>query len=190
MGDEQGSKALVEPGSGEPVGLLHPGYKAVPGPKGCHKEQTQAHTGDNIRIHHGDVVDGEQRIAPAALHIVKADGSEGACHSSNESGQHRNQQGGVDALHDQPILEELYVPFQGEALPYRAAVARIKGEDDQQQDGGVQKQKHQSHEQAAAEGIFLVHSSIASSSPSPKRFITYMQMMTMTIITRAMALPR
>ena len=61
---------------------------------------------------------------------------------------------------------------------------------DNQQDGGVEEQKHQEHEDPASDTALFFHSTTACSSPSPKRFIIHMQTMTMIIIIRAMALPR
>ena len=44
--------------------------------------------------------------------------------------------------------------------------------------------------EAVADAMILFHSITACSSPSPKWFMTHMQTTTMTIITRAIALPR
>ena len=58
--------------------------------------------------------------------------------------------------------------------------------------GAYRKKKDQEHEQPVEETVFLLqaHSITACSSPSPKWFMTHMQAITMSIITRAMALPR
>ena len=87
--------------------------------------------------------------------------------------------------------EELRVPMEGEALPDHVAVAGVKGKDDQQHDGRVEEHEHQRHKQAVQKRIIiLLHIITACSSPSPKRFMTTMQMTTITIITREMAAPR
>ena len=86
--------------------------------------------------------------------------------------------------------EELRVPMEGEALPDHVAVAGVKGKDDQQHDGRVEEHEHQRHKQAVQKRIVLLHIITACSSPSPKRFMTTMQMTTITIITREMAAPR
>ena len=86
--------------------------------------------------------------------------------------------------------EELRVPMEGEALPDHVAVAGVKGKDDQQHDGRIEEHEHQRHKQAVQKRIVLLHIITACSSPSPKRFMTTMQMTTITIITREMAAPR
>ena len=83
--------------------------KAKGKPEG-NKKQHQGNTGDDIRVHHGDVVDGHQRIPDPAAHGVKADGGEGSGHSGDDGCQQGHQQGGVHALHDDPVAEELRVP--------------------------------------------------------------------------------
>ncbi len=56
------------------------------------------------------------------------------------------------------------------------------------QNGGVEEQKDQRHEEAAEERRRVsAHSITACSSPSPKRFMIDIQTTTITIITRAMA---
>ena len=80
--------------------------------------------------------------------------------------------------------------MEGEALPDHVAVAGVKGKDDQQHDRGVEEHEHQRHKQAVQKRIILLHIITACSSPSPKRFMTTMQMTTITIITREMAAPR
>ena len=57
-------------------------------------------------------------------------------------------------------------------------------------DGGVEEHEHQHHKQAVQRRMLsLFHIITACSSPSPKRFMTTMQMTTITIITREMAAP-
>ena len=190
MGDEQRAEA-----QGQAGGQLHKVLRAVEpgrevGPEGekRHKEQTHGDAGDDIGVHHGDVVDGVQHAAGAPAEAEKADGREGAGGGGDGGGQQGDQQGGVHALHDEPVRKELLIPVQGKTAPDDVAVALVEGKDDEQEDGGVQEQKHQGHEKAVEGGI-LSHSITACSSPSPKRFMTHMQTTTMTIITREMAAP-
>ena len=67
----------------------------------------------------------------------------------------------------------------------------IEREDNQQNNRSVEKQEYQNHEYPVKQRIVpFIHSITACSSPSPKRFITTMQITTMTIMTREMAAPR
>ena len=191
MGDEQCPEAHGQVG-GEPEQpqRVEPGGEAAPTAEKRHEQQAHGNAGDDIRVHHGDVVDGHQRIPDPAAHGVKADGGEGPGHGSDDGGQQGHQQGGVYTLHDDPVAEELCVPMEGEALPDHVAVAGVKGKDDQQHDGRIEEHEHQRHKQAVQKRIVLLHIITACSSPSPKRFMTTMQMTTITIITREMAAPR
>ena len=191
MGDEQCPEAHGQVG-GEPEQpqRVEPGGEAAPTAEKRHEQQAHGNTGDDIRVHHGDVVDGHQRIPDPAAHGIEADGGEGPGHGGDHGGQQGDQQGSIHALHDEPVAEQLGVPVQGKALPDHVAVACVEGKDDQQDDGGVEKHEHQHHKQAAEKRIVLFHIITACSSPSPKRFMTTMQMTTITIITREMAAPR
>ena len=191
MGNEQRAEAQCQPG-----GQFHQTLYAVkplgdiaPVLEEGGEEQAQRNTGDNIGVHHGDVVHRQQGIAGASAHAVQADGGKGAGDGGDHGGQQGNQQRGIHAFHDNAVLEQLFVPVQREALPDHAALTGVEGEDDQKKDGGVQEQEHQSHKQASG-GVILFHSIIASSSPSPKWFITTMQATTTTIMTMEMAAPR
>ena len=199
MGNEQGAKAQGQLVEGDPVLGAEEvndepivGGQVVPAAEGGHKEQAHGHTGDDVGVHHGNVVDGEQRLPELPAHGVQANGAEGAHHRGNEGGQHRHQQGVVHTLDNQLILEQLGIPPQGEALPHHAGVCGVEGVENEQQNGGIEEEEHHTDEDAVAQAVFLVqtHSITACSSPSPKRFIIHMQATTMTIITRAMAEPR
>ena len=111
MGDEQRPKAHGQVG-GEPEQpqRVEPGGEAAPTAEKRYEQQAHGNTGDDIRVHHGDVVDGHQRIPDPAAHGVKADGGEGPGHSGDDGCQQGHQQGGVHALHDDPVAEELRVP--------------------------------------------------------------------------------
>ena len=123
-------------------------------------------------------------------HGVQADGGEGARHGSDDRRQDGDCQGGVEGVQDQVIPKQLPIPVQGKAGPYRAAAGVVEGKDDEYQNGGVKEHKDQRHGEAAEERGGTAHSITACSSPSPKRFITDMQMTTITIITSATAEPR
>ena len=190
MGDQQGAEAHGQPG-GEPeqAQRVEPGRKAAPAVEESDEQQAQGYAGDDVRVHHGDVVHGHQRLPDLAAHGVEADGGKGSGHGGDHGGQQRHQQGGVYALHNEPVVQQLAVPFQREALPDHVALACVEGKNDEQDDGRVQKHEHQHHKQAVQERIVLVHIITACSSPSPKRFMTTMQMTTMIIITREIAAP-
>ena len=87
------------------------------------------------------------------------------------------------------VLEELEIPVQREPAPHGVALGVIKGEDDEHENGGVEEEKHDEDKKSGEDTIFL-HSSTASPSPSPKRFISPMLNRTMIIMTREMAEPR
>ena len=86
-------------------------------------------------------------------------------------------------------MEQLCIPVKGKAFPDHVAVAGIEGKDDQQHDGRIEEQKRKQHEQAVKKRIVLFHIITACSSPSPKRFITAMQITTIIIMTREIAAP-
>ena len=192
MGDEQGAEAHVEP-DGETDQALNgvdpPGEIRPAGEEG-HKQQTQAHAGDDVRIGHGDAVDGHQGPPPALFHVEQAHGGHGPRCRGDHRGQQGHQQGGPQRAGDGPVPDQLLVPAQGKALPHGAAAGVVEGEDDQHEDGRVEKQEDQRHENAVEAAAFPAHSITACSSPSPKRFITAMHTTTMTIITSATAEPR
>ena len=170
---------------------VDPPGKAAPPVEEHHKQQRQADAGDNIGVHHGDVVHRHQRVPPSAAHGVKADGGKGARDGGDHRGQQAHQQRDVHAAHDDLVVEQLSVPVEGEALPHAGAGALVKGENNQDKDGRIQEQRHQRHQKAVEKpvGLLSLHSITACSSPSPKRFITSMHTTTMIIITRLMAAP-
>ena len=169
---------------------IHPPGESAPAVEEHHEQQAQADAGDDIRIHHGDVVDGVHRRTTAAAHGVQADGGEGAGDGRHDGGQQRHQQRGIDAVHNEPVGEKGLVPLQGEALPHAGAGTGVEGKDDQDDDGCIEKQEHQRHQQPVAKAILgAAHSFTACSSPSPKRFITSIHTSTMIIITSEMAAP-
>ena len=197
MGNEHGAEAQGELREGNAIlGAEeidnHPvvGGKFIPQAKHRHKQHAQGDSRDNIRIHHGDVVHIQQHGAGTPAHGVEAHRGEGSRSSGNHGSQGRHQQSGVDALDNGPVMEQLLIPAQGEALPHHVAVAGVEGKYNHQQDRGIQEQENQPHEDPAAQTAFFFHRTTACSSPSPKRFIIHMQMMTITIITSAMALPK
>ena len=191
MGDKQRAEAHGQPGGqlDKALQAVEPDGKVAPEVEKRHKEQTQGHAGDDVGIHHGDVVDGHQRVPDAPAHGIKTDGGKGAGYGGDDGREQGDQKRGIDALHDQPVPEELFIPLQGETLPDGIAVAGVEGKDDEQHDGSVQKDEHQSHEHTAEKGIGPFHSITACSSPSPKRFITTMHTTTISIITSEMAAP-
>ena len=191
MGDEQRPEAHGQVG-GEPEQpqRVEPGGEAAPTAEKRHEQQAHGNTGDDIRVHHGDVVDGHQGVTNFAAHGIEADGGEGAGHGGDEGGQDGDGERRTQGAQNFAVLEQLPVPVQGEAGPDGAALAAVEGEYDQYENGGVQKEEDQGHEQAASDTAFVSHSMTAVSSPSPNRFMTTMQMTTITIITREMAAPR
>lgn len=130
-----------------------------------------------------------QGRAPPPPHTGQANGCKGARHSGNQRGKHGYQQRGIDTLHNEAVLEQLRIPVQGEALPHRAAVAGIEGEDDENENRRIQEYEYQRHEDAVSQQMLPFHSITACSSPSPKRFITSIHTTTMAIITSAIAAP-
>ena len=72
---------------------------------------------------------------------AKATGSGGAGDGGNHRGQQTYQQGGVYASHDEPVVEQLSVPVEGEALPHGGAVSLVEGKDDEHHDGNVKEEE-------------------------------------------------
>ena len=156
MGQQQGGKAQHQP-----VGQLHraldgvePPGEGPPALKEGHEKQAQGYAGDDVGVHHGDVVHREQGVPLFPAQAVQADGGKGARRGGDGGGQQRNQQGGVDALHNQPVLEQLIVPVEGEPPPHGAAVPGVEGEHDEQENGQIQKQEGQADKEAAADTVF------------------------------------
>ena len=191
MGNQQGSKAQGQPlgEDNEALDAVEPHGKVPPEGEKGHEKQAHGHAGYNIGVHHGDVVHRVQNRPGPPPEAVKPDGGKGARRGGDGRGQQGDQQRGVHAAHDEPVLEEGFVPVQGKAGPDDVAVALIKGKDNQQKNGRVEEQEDQGHQGPAAQAVLSFHSITACSSPSPKRFMTTMQTTTMTIITREMAAP-
>ena len=155
-----------------------------------YEQQHQAHAGDDVGIGHGDVVDGHKQVPGPPLHGVEADSRRRAQDRGNQRRQHRHREGGAESAEDLLVLEQLLIPMQGEAGPDRAALGVVEGEDDQHGNGQVQKQEHQYIEYLGDNRIPILHHIItAPSSPSPKRFIMSMAIITSSSIIREMALP-
>ena len=190
VGDEQGGEAQGEPGGQHQQGLdrVEPEGEVLPQGEEGHEKQAHGNAGDDVGVHHGDVVYCGEGVPGAPAQAVEADGGKGAGDGGDHRGQQRHQKGGVEASHDDPVLKQLPVPVEGKAPPDYVTVILVEGEDDEQNDGGVEKEEDQERKKTAEGGVFL-HSTTACSSPSPKRFITHIQSTTMTIITRAMAAP-
>ena len=135
MGNEECAEAHGEPWQAdEGLDGVAPGGEIVPVVEKGHEQKAHGNAGDDISVHHGDVVHGVEHIALPAAHGEKADGGEGAGKGGDDGRQQGHQQGGIHALHDEPVLEQLAVPRQGEALPHGAAVAGVEGEDNEQED--------------------------------------------------------
>ena len=189
MGQQQCTEAKIDVLL-HPEGILRlvePDGKGLPQAEKGHEQQTHGDAGDDLRIHDGNVVHRHQGRAPP--HTGQANGCKGARHSGNQRGKHGYQQRGIDTLHNEAVLEQLRIPVQGEALPHRAAVAGIEGEDDENENRRIQEYEYQRHEDAVSQQMLPFHSITACSSPSPKRFITSIHTTTMAIITSAIAAP-
>ena len=193
MGDQQRAKA-----HGQPLGQydhalprVDPCGNGAPAVKHYHEQQAQTYARDNIGVHHGDVVHRRQGIACLAAHTVEADGGKRTAHGGDDGGKEGDKQRNIHAVHNETVVQKLGIPVEREALPHGGAVSFVEGENNQDEDGGIEEQTHQQHQQAIARVVLLTsdHSITACSSPSPKRFITSMQMTTTAIITKEMAAP-
>ena len=102
-----------------------------------HKQQHQAHAGDDVGIGHRDVIDGHEQMAGLAPHGVEANGRRRAQHGGDNRRQHGHGQCGAEGREDLLVLKQLLVPMQGKARPDGAALGIIEGEDDQHSDGQV-----------------------------------------------------
>ena len=191
MGNQQRAEAQGQPG-GKLYKMLHavePVGEITPESKKGYKEQAHRHTGDNISIHHGNIVHRVQKIPLPPPETVEPDSGEGPGKCGNRRGKQGHQQGCVDAPEDQPIMQQLPVPVQGKAGPDDIAVPGVEGKDNQQKNRRVEKHEHQGGKHPAQGRIPAFHSITACSSPSPKRFMTTIHTTTITIITREMAAP-
>ena len=153
------------------------------------EQEHHRHAGNDIRVGQGDVVHGQADPPAPAAHAEKTDGGGGAQQGGDDRRQHREDQGGAQSPQQAGILKELQIPLEGKALPDPVAPPGVKGEDDEQGDGGVEEQVYQNGKDPGRNPA-LAHRTATPSSPSPKRFMTAMHTRTMTIITRAMAEPR
>ena len=170
MGQQEGAEPQGQAG-GELHGALHavePPGEAPPALEEGHKEQAQAHAGDDVGIHHGDVVDHQDGVPLPAAEAVEADGGEGPGGGGDHRGQEAHQQGHVEALHDEPVLEELPVPVEREAPPHGAGIPSVEGEDDEQDDGQVQEEEHQADQKAAPGAVSFFHLNALLSLPCGK----------------------
>ena len=71
-----------------------------------------------------------------AAEVVDADGCGGAEHRGEQRGEHRDNQGVAQRVHDRLAAEQLAVPFEREALPH-GGVAVVERHDAHHRDGGV-----------------------------------------------------
>ena len=144
MGQQQGAEAQHQPfrqlervSSEGQLQSVEPLGEGPPALEEGHEEQAQGHAGDDVGVHHGDIVHRQQGVPLPPAQAVQPDGGEGARRRGDGGGQEGDQQSGVDALHDQPVLEQFPIPMEGEALPHSAGIPCVEGEDHQQEDGGV-----------------------------------------------------
>ena len=155
VGQEQRPKAQCQPvREGRRAA---PPYKPPPKLEGRHKEQAQRHARHNVRVHHGDVVHRQENVPPPLGEAVEPNGGEGPGGGGDDCRQQGDEEGHIDTLDDEAVLEQGGVPVEGEALPHRAGIPGVEGEDDQQEDGGVQEEKHQGNHQAAAHAVLVFH---------------------------------
>ena len=129
-----------------------------------------------------------QNGAGTAFHGEETDGCQSAEHSGNDGGQQSNAQGNAKGVDNGFILKQICIPMQRESGPYHAVFRIIKRKNDQHQDRRIQENINQNIINSG-DSESSVHSSTASSSPSPKRFMIPMQISTTIIIIREIALP-
>ena len=154
-----------------------------------YEKEHQRHTGNDLRVHVGDQGDVHDELAGYAVHIIDADGGGGAKDGGYHRCDQRHEQGVEQAGHDRFVVEQLGVPVQGKAGPYGAAFGRIKGIDDQNADGNIQKQEDDRRVDLGKCKLFH-HISTPSMSSSSRELVMLMQSRMNTISTIDIAAPR
>ena len=111
-------------------------------PRCEHEQQHQGDTGNDVRVHHGDVGDGHHRAAqPLGTHYVDAHRRQGADDRGQHCGQHGEHQGVAEGLQRAVVAEDLPVPFQGETLHLRRGIAAVEGDEHHHDERRVQEQE-------------------------------------------------
>ncbi|VTR67980.1 hypothetical protein DESC_660107 [Desulfosarcina cetonica] len=100
---------------------------------------------NDIGNHHRDMQDHIQQVAgPAAPgKTIQGNGQNGSQKGGHEGGDDGQHQGVARGFEDPFVLEELEIPFQGEALPYQSAPGVVDREDRHAQQGQVEKTQGQ-----------------------------------------------
>ena len=104
------------------------------------EHQHQRDAGDDIRVRHGDVCDGVHHgPVPFRAQLVDADGGCGADDGGDGRSRGGQQQGVFDRFQGIAVPQQLPVPVQGETGEDRQALALVKREDQQDDDGREQE---------------------------------------------------
>ena len=117
---------------------VDPSGKRAPAVEEHHEQQAQADAGDDIRIGHGNIVDGHERCGACGAYWRKADGSHGAQNRSHGSWRCRETSSVVARLFKMRVSEKRSA-YQWKEKPVQTVrlLESLKGKDDQHEDGCV-----------------------------------------------------
>ena len=163
------------------------GFQQPGGAEHKYEHQHQRHAGHDLRVDHRQIVDCHKHMAQPFVHAVHSHRRGGADDGGDRCRQHRDQQRDPQRFQNQLVVEQILVPPQREAFPFHTAFAIVEGKDDQQHDGGIQKQKNQ-RVVDTGQHFHIVIPPISSVSLSTSR-ITAMHSSISTISTSDSAAP-
>ena len=151
-----------------------------------YKQQRKRHTGDNIRVRHGNVGQVHDHLTQPGLHAVNSHSGKGAEGRGNSAGQYGNQNGIAQQLQKVAVPEQFPIPLEGKALKPGDVLAGIKGSHNQHRHGDIQEDENQD----GNDPVCLFHTTTLPSSSPPKRFMMPVHTNTRIISTRLSAAPR
>ena len=171
VGDEHGAKAEQLTGAQE----------------GCHRNEQKHHgyARHDIGVHHGNVGHGHDGLLDvAAPHAMETQSTERADNRRDEGGQDGQHEGVAQGREGFPVVEQLFVPNQGELGKFSQAPRLVEGEDNEHRDGEVEKGEDEDDVAFRQEFQW-----IAPPSSSENLFMMATEMMMRIIMTRDMAAP-
>ena len=108
-----------------------------------HEKHKQAHPHENLRHDHRHEDEGFEGAVDGEALAVEHPGSQRAEDGGQEGGSGADHQTVAEGVEQHPVVEEGFVPFQGEPLLAEAGLGLVEGEDDQQDNGKIKKGKDQ-----------------------------------------------
>jgi len=126
MGDQHGEHAGIDPGEVE--------------------EQSQGHAHKDVGYYQRHIDEGKQMVSAFEVLVLQSQRREHPDQGGYEGGQPGDQHGVLESFDDVVVLQQLLIILEGEAFPGGDYFRIVETEDNQDRDGDVEKDYHESEQ--------------------------------------------